>query len=132
LNSLDFLIVEDHPFQRAMLEQLLCGLGAHAVHCAGTAAEALRILRDPATEVDIVITDLMMPDVDGIELLPLLRKSATCVSLVLTSANDVLLSAAAEIAKGHGLRVLGTIVKPVTAAELRPLLDRHVAERGSS
>ena len=132
LNLLHFLIVEDHAFQRSMLEKLLRGLGAQEVRCAGNGAEAMRILRDPAARVDVVITDLMMPDVDGIELLPLLRNSATPVSLVLTSVDNAVLCAAAEIAKGHGVRVLGTIVKPVTSAELQPLLDRYIADRVSS
>ena len=128
MSQLNFLIVEDHAFQRTALEQLLRGLGAKAVHCAADGAEAMRVLGDPTKSVDIVITDMVMPGVDGIELLPMLRKSAAGVWLVLTSVNDALLLAAAEIAKAHGIAVLGAVVKPLTGAKLRPLLERYVAE----
>jgi CheY-like chemotaxis protein len=127
LTPLDFLIVEDHPFQRTMLEQVVRSLGARTVHSATNGAEAVRVLRDPARHVDIVITDLMMPDVDGIELLPLLRQSAAGVSLVLTSADEAVLLTAAEIARAHGITLLGAIDKPLTAAKLQPLIDAYVA-----
>jgi CheY-like chemotaxis protein len=127
LIPLDFLIVEDHPFQRTMLEQVVRSLGARTVHSATNGAEAVRVLRDPARHVDVVISDLMMPDVDGIELLPLLRKSRAGVSLILTSADEAVLLTAAEIARAQGITLLGAIEKPVTAAKLRPLLESHAA-----
>lgn len=129
MENLSFLIVEDHEFQRAVLEQTLRSLGAGTVYAVANGAHAMRLLRDPAKRVDIVISDLMMPDVDGIELIPLLRKAAPGASLVLSSVDELTLPAAAAIAKGHGIRVLGAIPKPLTAEKLRSLLDRYLAER---
>lgn len=131
MDTLRFLVVEDHDFQRLMLEQTLLGLGAGTVLTARNGAEAMRILRDRDLPVDIVITDLMMPDVDGIELIPMLRQSANAVSIVLSSTNDVVLRAAAEIAKACGVPVLGVITKPITPAGLRPLLDQYLADRAA-
>lgn len=125
---LKFLVVEDHPFQRDLLETVLHGLGAREVHCAGNGAEALRLLKE-GVEVDIVITDLMMPGVDGIELLPQLYKASASASLVLASSARHLLPAADAIAQAQGIRVLGAIEKPVTPAKLRPLIEQYLSER---
>jgi two-component SAPR family response regulator len=68
-----------------------------------------------------------MPDVDGIELIPMLHSIATEASLVFVSSEDWTLDVSSEIAKGHGLPVLGAIPKPVTPQKLRPLLEAHLA-----
>ncbi len=109
-----------------MLEQTLRDLGAGTVLTARNGAEAMRILRDGDLPVDIVITDLMMPGVDGIELIPMLRESANPVSVVLSSANEPILQAAVAIARGYGVPVLGVVAKPITPATLRPLLEQYL------
>jgi CheY-like chemotaxis protein len=129
LKTLQFLVVEDHEFQRLMLEQTLLDLGAGTVLTASNGAEAMRILRDRDLVVDIVVTDLMMPGVDGIELIPMLRESANPVSVVLSSVNELALQAAVEIARGYGVPVLGVVAKPITPATLRPLLEQYLAAR---
>lgn len=123
MHDLNFLVIEDHAFQRAMLEQMLRGLGAERVSSAANGKEAMRLLRD--ARFDIVITDLMMPEVDGIELIPVLVKTAHQVGLVLASVDPASLEVAAAIAAARGLRVLGTIEKPVTPDKLRPLLEKY-------
>jgi CheY-like chemotaxis protein len=127
LKSLRFLIVEDHQFQRLMLERALRVLGADSILGATNGAEAMRVLG--AAPVDIVITDLMMPDVDGIELIPMLRKNAAGVAVILSSSDASSLLVAAEIARAHGLALLGAVDKPITPDKLRPLLDRYLAGR---
>jgi CheY-like chemotaxis protein len=129
--SLKFLVVEDHAFQREMLEDVLRNLGAESVYCASNGAEAIRLLKQ-GIAVDIVITDLMMPDVDGIELLPLLRHTSAGASLVLASSARDLLPSAGAIAKAHGIPLLGAIEKPVTPAKLRPLLEQYAQEHSQA
>lgn len=131
LFSLRYLVVEDHPFQRDLLKKSLLTLGAHSVHSAENGRQALAVLRDPGRPVDIVISDLMMPEVDGIELIPLLRQAANRISLILTSADASSLRAAEEIAKGHGVTVLGAVAKPMTAEKMVPLLQLYLAQRAA-
>lgn len=127
LNELRFLIVEDHAFQRALLEQMLRTLGAAQVASVANGKEAMKLLRAGDARIDIVITDLMMPEVDGIELIPMLKQAARPVALVLASVDHASLEMAAVIARGQGVRVLGTIDKPVTPEKLRALLDAFPA-----
>ena len=127
-NRLRVLVVEDHEFQRMMLERTLRTLGAGTVRGAANGVQATSMLREPGTRFDIVITDLMMPDVDGIELIPIVGREAAGASLVLSSADEARLLAAAEIAKAHRVPVLGVLPKPITPDTLRPLLDRYLAD----
>lgn len=130
LNELRFLVVEDHAFQRTLLEQMLRTLGAAQVASVANGKEAMKLLRAGDAHFDIVITDLMMPEVDGIELIPMLKKAAHPVALVLASVDQASLEMAAVIARGQGVRVLGTIAKPVTPEKLRALVDPYLADRG--
>jgi CheY-like chemotaxis protein len=130
-SQLRVLVVEDAEFQRMMLEQALRSLGVREIRSASNGAEAMRVLRAfPA--VDIVVMDVVMPDVDGIELIPMLRDVAMGASLVFVSSEQWTLDVSTEIAKGHGLSVLGTIDKPVSPQKLRPLLDAHLERRARS
>src|SRR4051812_8572864 len=64
-----FLVVEDHGFQRWVAEGALKALGAELVCSAEDGAAALAILDDADQPIDIVISDLEMPQMDGMELI---------------------------------------------------------------
>jgi EAL domain-containing protein (putative c-di-GMP-specific phosphodiesterase class I)/ActR/RegA family two-component response regulator len=123
---LRFLVVEDHEFQRRVLVQMLQGLGATVVHAAEDGRAALHVLRDSDRPVDIVITDLSMPGMDGMELVRHLSESGARVSVILASAlGPDLLASIAHMARAYKVRLLGVIGKPPTAAKLAPLLELH-------
>lgn len=130
LTDIRVLIVEDHDFQRRMLEQSLRNLGVSRLLTARNGAEALKVLRTPGVQVDVLITDMMMPDVDGIELIPQLLAAAGNAAIVLASGDAAILATAEAIAQAHGLRVLGALAKPLTPDKLRPLLEGYLAGRG--
>lgn len=69
--DLRFLVAENHDFQRLVLVKALQSLGAKTIHEAADGQAALDILRDPLRSVDIVISDLDMPGMDGMEFLRL-------------------------------------------------------------
>jgi CheY-like chemotaxis protein len=116
------LVVEDHEFQRLMLVESLSSLRQTRIHQAANGAEAQKFLRDFGRDTDLVITDLTMPHLDGIELVPILRQFAPDAALILCSVDEVNLLTGEAIARGAGLRVLGAVAKPLTPAKLAPLL----------
>jgi CheY-like chemotaxis protein len=127
--NLRFLVVEDHPTQRLALVALLRNLGAQDIHEAGDGRAALEIIRDPLRPVDIVISDISMPEMDGMELVRNLAAAASPVGLVLSSGLRAdLLASIANMALAYRVNLLGVVGKPVSAAKLVPLVQLY---RGS-
>lgn len=126
LADLRFLVVEDHSFQRWATISVLESLGAKGVLAAEDGRAALAMLRDAGHPVDIVISDLDMPQMDGMELIRHLGEAADTSSLVLASSLDRALVASVEaMARAYGVRLLGAIDKPVTSRKLLPLIELH-------
>ena len=126
LANLSFLVAEDHEFQRRMLVRTLELLGAKAVYAAADGRSALDIAQDPACPVDIIITDLDMPGMDGMEFLRHLGASGLHVSIILASALErKLLASIATMSEAYGIRLLGFVEKPLTPARLLPLIALH-------
>lgn len=72
---------------------------------------------------DVIVLDLLMPEVDGIELLRFLAEADCEASIILMSGFDAhVLQAAAELARAQGLRVVGSVKKPIRLEELESLL----------
>jgi two-component system cell cycle sensor histidine kinase/response regulator CckA len=68
------LVVEDEGSIRSLVEAALGGAGYQIV-CASSPAEALELLADPDRQVDLLLTDVAMPEMDGFELVD--RATAT-------------------------------------------------------
>jgi EAL domain-containing protein (putative c-di-GMP-specific phosphodiesterase class I)/FixJ family two-component response regulator len=124
--GLRFLVVEDHPFQRTAMVCLLQSLGAAAIHVADDGIAAIEVIRDEARPVDIVVSDVSMPRMDGLEFVRRLAELGAPVSLIVSSALDRgTLEGVAAMARAYGARLLGVIGKPPTAAKLLPLVEAH-------
>jgi CheY-like chemotaxis protein len=68
------LVVDDEPDLRFVLRRILEGAGHHVVE-AGNGADALASVR--RSTPDLVVTDVMMPVMDGVELIRQLRADRT-------------------------------------------------------
>src|SRR5271170_1082930 len=113
--DLRFLVAEDHDFQRRMIVRMLTGLGAAQVFEAADGYRALQVIRDPARPIDIIVSDLDMPGMDGMELIRHIGDARVQVSMILSSALDrALLGSVETMTKEYGITLLGAIEKPVT------------------
>ena len=122
------LVVDDDEFVRTIIARQLQRLGA-TVTTAADGEIARRALREPGA-FDVVICDLKMPGVDGVELLRDFAELQPSAALILmSSAEPKLLRAAEQIAQTRQLRILGTLQKPVSVAALETLLARLSEQR---
>ena len=122
------LIIDDDPFAGKLLTRQLDTLGVHDVVCFQAAQAALDFVRAAATPPGLIMCDLQMPGMDGVEVVRHLTRSGYSGGLVLISGEDQrILQTAARLANAHRLQLLGALHKPVTTEELRSILERHLA-----
>ena len=124
-NGLITLVVEDDDFQRRTMARMLRSLGAREVREAGDGKQALASIQGAAP--DLVVCDLDMPEMDGMEFIRHLGETNCAVSVIIASAQDSsLLSSVEKMARAYGVRLLGVIEKPVTRDGLEDLISLHV------
>ncbi len=124
IEILNFLLVEDHDFQRRSLHRILTGLGVEQVTGVADGHAALAALDAADHPFDICIIDLNMPGMDGMELIRRLAEARSEVSVILSSAQEhALISSVETMARAYGVHLLGAIEKPPTPAGLRRLID---------
>lgn len=125
LDLLSVLVVEDSGFIRTVLTATLRAVGVGTVHAVGSGADAIRFLDErranlpPGTApVDLIVSDLVMPEVDGLMLLRWLRYSPKSPDRFLPV---LMLSGAADRQYVEQARDLGAtdfIAKPFSAATI--------------
>ena len=81
------LIVDDDELCLAHLEVHLQALGVEVISC-NSAEQALEILHDRSKVIDLLITDILMPDMNGIELIKAIRGSDENLSIIAISSDD--------------------------------------------
>ena len=119
------MIVDDERIAREGLRDLVGGaaLALQVCSCAANGQQALQWLNDH--RVDIVITDIKMPQMDGLELLGhMSERGINATTIILSGFNDFKY---AQKAIQYG--VLHYLLKPIHMDELQEVLKRAVAER---
>lgn len=115
------LAVDDDPILLQVLTAFFARHGI-AVETANNGSRALAMLSE-RDDIDLIVTDLHMPDSNGIELIDHLRQAGCQVPLVIASSADKgLLTSASTLAEAYRLNLVGAIGKPVNFKELAKLL----------
>src|SRR5438046_786636 len=107
------LIVEDDPIFRSVIKDNLIGEG-YRVDAVADGNSALKYVRSSAP--DLVVLDLTLPDWDGLDLCPLLRREGTVPIIILSARGQKL-----DKIKGLKLGADDYITKPT---DLEELLER--------
>lgn len=124
LANLSVMVVEDHGFQRRIALGLLQELGLTQLSEAGNGKSALAELERLAAPPDVILVDLDLPEMDGIEFIGHVAARKLAHAVALTSALDpALLNTVQGMARAYGLRVLGVVEKPLTTAKLADTLS---------
>jgi CheY-like chemotaxis protein len=130
--GLHILLLDDEPFMLKLLGRMLARQGCANVSLADSGAAGLAIVCG-ATPPDLILCDLNMPEMDGIEFIRKLVEHDYHGSLILVSGEDSrTLQAASQLALAHSLRLLGHLAKPVLPDQLAQLLDKWCDARWRS
>lgn len=83
-------------------------------------------------EINIIVLDLFMPGIDGIELLRFLYENNSTASIIFMSGKDkTVLHTAQKLAHEEGMTVLGILQKPFRAEKLKKLLVKYIQQSSS-
>ncbi len=119
--QLKVLVVDDDPDARELLTSHLEFLGAKAISCEN-GEQALKLASDQ--QFDLITLDIMMPGLDGWEVLKLLKENAKTTDIPV-----VIISIAADKHRAVVLGAMDALTKPISNDELESLLHRHVRSR---
>jgi CheY-like chemotaxis protein len=119
------LVVDDDAFSRDLLQEMLAAQGVSQIALADNGRSALRTLAAMAAPPDLLICDVFMPDMDGIEFMSELAQRHYQGGVALVTGVDIeTMGLARDIATAEGVRLLGTFAKPLQSASLAELLAR--------
>ena len=116
----DVLVVDDSAAIRKILQRVLrqTGMAIGTVHEAGDGQEALDLLR--AHKIDLVLTDINMPKMDGLQLLGAIKASPQWngipVMMITTEGGET------KVGEAVRLGAAGYVRKPFTADQIKEKL----------
>ena len=120
--TIKILIIDDEPNVLSVLDSLLSP--SHECKTAGSAIEALEYLKEES--YDLVLSDIMMPGMTGLELLPKIKALRPKVPVIMITAYGD--SDTKRRALEGGAQAL--LTKPIDFAALRAEIDKRIEEHG--
>lgn len=122
------LIVDDDAFAVQAMTDALAAAGITQVMSAGDGQLALKRMASLATPPDLLVCDLYMPNMDGVEFLEVLaERDYRGGIIIVTGVDPVLLEPVKVMAQYKSLQVLGAFVKPLRIDDLVRVLQPRVA-----
>lgn len=124
-SDIRILVLDDEAFMHKLLAHMLAGLGHESVRTLESGIEALNLLEDVDSAPNLILLDLNMPGMDGIEFVRKLVDHKYQGSLILVSGEDErVLQMAEKLVKAHHISVLGHLKKPVSLDGLEKLINK--------
>jgi len=116
------LVVEDSSTTRALIRAVIDELGDFETVEASSGFEALKML--PQQEYDLIITDINMPDINGLELINFVRSNArySHVPIVIVSTER----SEEDKKRGMALGATAYVTKPFKSLELQEAIQKII------
>ncbi len=131
-SAIQMMLLDDDPFMHKLIGHQLEQLGFTALTLCASGAEALEALAGTNAQPDLILLDLNMPEMDGIEFVRHLAGRHFKGSLILISSEDErMLQSASTLVQAHQITLLGHVRKPVASETLAALLDTWTAPQMS-
>ena len=131
LEHLRVMILDDDSFMRHILTETLNQIGVTdvIVQKDGPSALVFILAQEPDDAIDVLLCDLHMPNMDGIEFISKLADSATEIGLdlglvIVSGADNLIIRMANLLAGAQGMEVLGVLRKPVAKDDLCAVLEK--------
>lgn len=115
------LIVDDSSFQRSVIRNLLRAAG-HETEEAENGRAGLT--KTAARKPDCILTDLLMPELGGLELLETLREQGTAIPVIIITANIQ----ESVRRRCFELGAAAVVNKPVSQEELFPAIEKALGD----
>ncbi len=123
------LVIDDDPIFQAIVADIPV-LSGTRILAACDGRQALRLLDAHLDTIDLILTDLHMPDLNGIELiLELGNRGISQPIVVISSADRSVVRSAETLATVSGLNIRGSLPKPVDATALSRLIGASFDRR---
>lgn len=122
MKTTTILVVDDSAAMRSLLLSTIESLGPVRVVQAANGFEALRML--PREQVDLILTDINMPDINGLELLSFIRNNPLYKDLPVIIISTE--GSSKDIEKGLSLGANEYLVKPFQPEQLLEVVKRLV------
>jgi two-component system chemotaxis response regulator CheY len=117
------LIVEDSATTRALIRAVIEELGEFETVEASSGFEALKML--PQQEYDLIITDINMPDINGLELINFVRNNPRYnhIPIIIVSTER----SEEDKKRGMALGATAYVTKPFKSLELQEIIKKTIA-----
>ena len=124
------LVIDDEESSQQVARIALERIGFKDIVVVGDGAVAVRTLDAMARAPEFVVCDIFMPESDGIEFVTALAERHFTGGLVLVTGGDTqYLIIAKRIARFHGLKLLGSLTKPLRVETLSEALFGPVDDK---
>lgn len=117
----DVLVIDDTPMNTKLVEHILKDEPVK-VHCANSGEEGLKLLKEHA--MDLVLLDLMMPDMDGFEVFAKLREISNAPVVFMTTDKNL-----DSIKKSAQMGVTDYVTKPFVPLILREIVHSIINQQ---
>lgn len=120
----DIIIIDDEPALRSTMRKIL-GRAGHTIREAADGDEGIRLFREKPP--DLVVTDLFMPEKEGMETIQELRDEATDVKILAVSGGATV-DPSGPLGDAELFGADGSLAKPFTVEELQEKVEELLGE----